>query len=54
MTDFEEILPCVRAEKADEKTEEFVRRELSACDGNSSERIAKIVTDFLKKENYRE
>lgn len=51
VTDPEKLVSAVRAAQVGEKADEFVKRELSACDGNSAVRIAKMVTEFLKDSN---
>ena len=43
----DELLDKIRSAKTGKKTEEFVERQLSACDGKSTQRIAKIISDYL-------
>lgn len=45
---FSELLPCIRKAKYDNLTEEFIKKELSACDGKSTQRVTELITDFLK------
>ncbi|MBQ7580350.1 MAG: CDP-glycerol glycerophosphotransferase family protein [Clostridia bacterium] len=48
VTDPEGLLGCVRGASVGRKADEFVEKELSACDGNSSQRIAGIILGYLK------
>ena len=44
----QELLEMIRCAKLDEKLDRFKSKQLSACDGNSTERTAKLVMNFLK------
>lgn len=50
VTDFSKLVETIRRAEVNKKTEDFIEKELSACDGNSTKRIAKVVTDHLEQD----